>query len=148
MVKKVTLIFGARRLLSLKNCQKYHQNSFFQVFQKILCLLINCSKIFLFWHASYSREFLMFLCELLRILQMQMFHISSCNALLHHQIRVKSVLPFLLACQKKWGNNGRWEKCTPIAQFYLILYSFAFGICHCVCLLSLLGTSTATAEYF
>ncbi len=36
VIKKVMLIFGARRHLSLKNCQMRPQNSFSQFFQKIL----------------------------------------------------------------------------------------------------------------
>ncbi len=36
MIKKVTLIFGARRLLSLKNCQMLPRNSFSRFSSKIL----------------------------------------------------------------------------------------------------------------
>ncbi len=48
VIKKIMLIFGARRLLSLKNCQMRPQNSFSRFSQKILLFLKKLSnkKIF------------------------------------------------------------------------------------------------------
>ncbi len=145
MIKKVTLVFGARRLLYLKNDHATKQ--FFMGFSKTTVFLIvpkYCSSHTfpvpnILWYSSTS-------CWETK--QAQTFHILSCNALLYHQLHVKNVRPFLLACQQKWDNNVVWEEHTSIAQFYLTLGSVTLCTCHCVCLFSLLGTTTAIAKHF
>ncbi len=141
------------RLLFLKNGQMCPAKQFFMVFSKNIVFFYSIelenilrSKTFLFWHTPCAKGFLMYLYVLLKNLASSNFHISSWNASLHHQLYLKRYCH----CSSHVSNSETTWSSRKAHTYHTILCNIVLSylcIHHCICLFSLLGTSTAIAEH-